>query len=141
MAEEIKGEEQEEITIPVTVTPKSMKDVTKKQPYSNVSVLFLNKKGQAHMVPKDLALAHVKKGVGYIVEKKNKDYMKLYKMAVGYDENIKTDKFLQAAGKVVSIEDSTRLDLKQLIEKEAAEVKKATGPAAPKAPTKGTEAK
>lgn len=139
------GEQSNEIIVPVTVTKGQMKDVTKPMAYSRKSVVFINNKGHVHMVPEDMALVQVKKGNGHIIEKKHKDYMRLYKMALGYDEKVKTDKFLQKAGKVMSIEDSSRLDLKALIEKEQAEIAKAApkpaAPAKPAATAKGAEEK
>lgn len=114
---------QEGITVPVSVGSK--KDVTKQIKHSKKSVLFINKKGQAHMVPEDLALNHVKNNKGYIVEKSNKDYMKLYKMAVGFDEKIGTRKFSQVAGQVRSIDEVVEMDAKAMVDKEAIEAAKA----------------
>lgn len=104
------------ITVPVKVGAK--KDVTVLKKHSAVSVLFLNLKGQAHMVPLDLAKDHAKKGKGYIMEKDHPDYMKLFKMANGYDEKIGTKKFSQVRGQVVSIDETVNLDVKSIVEKE-----------------------
>ena len=104
------------ITVPVKVGVKL--DVTKMKPHSSVSVLFINTKGQAHMLPKDLADNHAKKGKGYIVERENPDYMKLFKMATGYDEKVGTKKFSQVCGRVVAIDETVNLDVKAIIDKE-----------------------
>ena len=108
-----------EITVPVNIGNKV--DVTKKHTYSSVSVVFLNTKGQVHMVPQDLALNQVKSHRGHIIEKTHKDYMKLYKMAVGYDDKIGTAKFSQVAGKVASVEDASRIPLLDIIKNEEIE--------------------
>ena len=112
-----------EITVPVNIGNKV--DVTKKHIYSSVSVVFLNTKGQAHMVPQDLALNQVKSHRGHIIEKTHKDYMKLYKMAVGYDDKIGTAKFSQVAGKVEAIQDANRIPVMDLIKKEEIESERA----------------
>lgn len=111
------------ITVPVVVGKKV--DVTKKQSYSSKSVLFLNNKGQAHMVPADMAASQVKSHRGHVVDKTHKDYMKLFKMAVGSDDIIGTKKFSQVAGKVVSVEDSSRTPIDEIIKKEIIESEKA----------------
>ena len=116
-------QEQGGITVPVVVGGK--RDVTKEEKHSRKSVLFINKKGQAHMLPEDLALNHEKFNKGHIIDKSHKDYMRLYKMAVGYDDKIGTKKFVQVAGKVYSSEEAVSMDLKTLIDKEAIEAAKA----------------
>jgi hypothetical protein len=113
------------ITVPVVIGKKM--DVTKKHTHSSVSVLFLNSKGHAHMLPEDMAANQVKSHRGVIVEKSHKDYLKLFKMATGFDDKIGTKKFLQVAGKVSSIEDSSRTPIEELVktaEIESAKAKK-----------------
>ena len=111
------------VTVPVTVGKR--KDVSIPEKHSKKSVLFINKKGQAHMLPEDLALNHVKCNKGHIIEKSHKDYMRLYKMAIGFDDKIGTKKFMQKAGQVVSVDEAVNLDVKAMVEKEAIEAAKA----------------
>ena len=104
------------VTVPVKVGLKQ--DVTVLKKHSAVSVLFINLKGQAHMVPQDLAKDHAKKGKGFIIERDNADYMKLFKMATGYDDKVGTKKFSQVRGQVVSTEEAVNIDVKAMIERE-----------------------
>lgn len=117
------AEEQGGITVPVTVGVK--RDVTKKQAYSSKSVLFINNKGQSHMVPEDMALNSVKSHRGYIMDRNHKDYIKCFKMASGVDDTVGTKKFSQIAGKVVSVEDASRTPIDEIIKKEIIESEKA----------------
>jgi len=104
-----------EITVPVTIGKKV--DVTKRLPHSENSALFVNSKGQAHIVPENMATGLVKSHRGHIIDKIHKDYMKLFKMAVGYDEKIHTEKFSQTSGKVEAIEDAGRVPILDIITK------------------------
>lgn len=112
-----------EITVPVTVGKKV--DVTVALRHSTKSVLFINKKGQAHMVPEDMALNYEKGNKGHIIDKSHKDYMPLYKMAVGFDDKVGTKKFMQIGGKVVSSDESGVINLNDIVAKEAIEAAKA----------------
>lgn len=112
-----------EITIPVSIKRKD--DVTKREQHSKISVLFINNRGHAHMVPLDMSKKLVKDKQGYVMEKSHKDYMKYYKMAIGFDEKIGTEKFCQVAGKVTSIDDATKTDIHALVQKESVECSKA----------------
>lgn len=114
---------EEGITVPVTVG--KMKYVTTADKHSKKSLLFVNNKGQFHMVPEDMALNNEKNHRGHIIDKSHKDYMKGFKAATGYDENIKTDNFSQVAGKVQSVENVAQFDIKTTIAKEQMEVEKA----------------
>ena len=69
------------LVIPVTVTRKSMKQVDGKEKHSKSSVLFINIKGHAHMVPEDMAKINMKKNKGYIMDRSHKEYMKYFQMA------------------------------------------------------------
>lgn len=117
------NENTENIVIPVTVTKKKNVGVLEKT--SKTDALFINSKGHAHMVPLEMAKELAKKNKGYIMDKTHKDYMTYYKMAVGYDEKIGSKKFLQKAGKVMSIEDSSRTDIGAIVQREAIEAEKA----------------
>lgn len=116
MSENNEGAAQEGITVPVKVGAKQ--DVTVLKKHSNVSALFINLKGQAHMVPLDMAKDHAKKGKGFIIEKDHAEYMKFFKMATGFDEKLGTKKFSQVRGKIVSVDDTVSLDIKATIDKE-----------------------
>jgi len=111
------------ITVPVRIERK--KDVTIKEKHSKVSVVFLNSKGHSHMLPEDMALNQEKSHRGHIIDKSHKNYMRLFKMACGYDEKIGTNKFSQSAGKVSSIEATGRIDMEALVAKENIEAEKA----------------
>ena len=110
------------ITVPVTVG--KMQNVTKGIQHSKKSVLYVNNKGHFHMVPEDMALNSEKNHRGHIIAKDHKDYMRGFKAATGYDENIKTDKFSQVAGKVQSVENVAQFDIKTTIAKEQFESEK-----------------
>jgi hypothetical protein len=118
------------ITVPVKVGAKV--NVTKFQPHSRKSVLFLNKRGQFHMLPEDMAIPLEKKHEGHIIEKSHKNYVAGFKAAIGYDEKIGTKKFSQVAGKVQAIEDTGRIDLESLVQKETMESERAKKDAAGK---------
>lgn len=111
------------LTVPVQVGKRV--DVSKQLLHSKKSVLFVNNKGQAHMVPEDMALNQVKSNRGHIVEKTHKEYMRLYKAAIGFDDKIGTKKFVQIAGKVSSIEDASRTSAEDMVLKETMESEKA----------------
>lgn len=115
--------ENDGIMVPVHISQK--KDVTNPEKHSKKSVLYINKKGQFHMLPEHLALGNEKNHRGHIIEKTHKDYMKGFKMACGFDEKIGTQKFVQIAGKVSSIEDMSRFDVTNLVQKETLESEKA----------------
>jgi len=117
------AEEQGGVTVPVTVGAR--RDVTKKHSYSIKSVLFINNKGQAHMVPEDMAENNVKCHRGYIMKRTHNDYMKFFKMASGVDDIVGTKKFSQIAGKVVPVEDPSRTPIDEIIKKEHIESEKA----------------
>lgn len=118
------------ITVPVKVGAKI--NVTKMPVHSRKSVLFLNKRGQFHMVPEDMALPLEKKHEGHIIEKTHKNYMPGFKAAIGFDEKIGTKKFSQVAGKVIAVEDTTNINLENLVQKEMIESEKAKKDAAGK---------
>jgi hypothetical protein len=117
------SESGETLVIPVTVTQKKNVGVAEKN--SKTDVLFINSKGHAHMVPENMAKDLVKRNKGHIMDKAHKEYIKYYKMALGYDEKIGSKKFLQKAGKVMSIEDATRADISSLVQRETIEAEKA----------------
>lgn len=113
----------EGITVPVTVGKKV--NVNKPDKMSKKSVLFINKKGHAHMMPENMAEAQQEKGKGYILDRSHKDYERLFKAAVGYDDKIPTDKFLQVAGKVTAVTDQTSFAVEDFVAKEMASAARA----------------
>lgn len=123
MKEEIKRESiKTEVVIPVKIESKT--DVSKEIKHSKQSVLFVNKKGQANMVPADMAESLQKENKGYIVDKTNEDYLRLFKMAVGYDDKVEPNKFSQVNGKVVSVEATVKIDAKKLVEQAKEDISK-----------------
>ena len=105
-----------EITVPVTVG--KMRNVSKPTQHSKKSMLFVNNKGHFHMVPEDMALNNEKNHRGHIIDKSHKDYMKGFKMATGYDNEVGTANFSQVAGKVQAVENLSAFDIKTVIAKE-----------------------